>query len=402
MFDSVNFTSGEVTYAITSQGLAEKTVDGAPVSGTWSTSAECGNQLKLTWGDGSTEVFPVAYAFESGTEDNQLYENLLRVQVKDDAGADLGSGLLYGTIKAEDQEDIEFVLNGVTVHIDCTLSLQGDYRALTVAFSDGTAQTKVIGEPHLTKNDSPSTDLENDLFEFAANSNIVDLDTEDLQNNKATIKLTGNVDFEQDHITFFGSHNSDGTMNVILAGRYKSVAGALQVVQEDDETNVLLNVAAQVDFEKSSMKFGLSLGYSSTGSKTLNGTVSYETDDDRTKITGTLAVEDQDGLTVNLELKGTVGLANGNSIEFKMESEYDGEALSVALGGTVTFQGGAVFEFGLQYGEDTTELTLELNDDDKSMFVQIVEDAGGEVQIGIGVTFTFAGAVDEPKAVLVA
>jgi|GEM_PF-6530334 len=391
MFDLLEFSDSGHSYVVKPDGSFERTTDAVTVTGRWSTSVEDAKKIiSLAFDDGTSDTFEVAYAFESGMKaDNKFVRNILQITVKDSAGADIGSAMFRGTINIDDRSDIEFALpDGALVHIKCKLKLDGDYRKLVVDLLPG--ETVILGQPAVVQNRDDAEPMARDVFKFSAFTALVDLETGDDWQEKAIIKLKGHLEFKDNSLTFVAWSDGAETASMTLAGKYKSVAGALQITKEEGDTEVLLSVGGELNFNGVKGEFGLSLGFSDTGFQSLNGDVSFENEDGETYLKGGLKVTDTgDGIDIEVSVKGTFKMGHDHLLKFEMAASSVGGERELSLTGTLVQSGDRTTTFDLSYNGTTTSFEIEFTAEDMSIFFNVVRGVGREPQIGIGITYSF-------------
>lgn len=392
MFDLLEFSDSGHSYVVKPDGSFERTTDAVTVTGRWSTSVEdAKKKVSLAFDDGTTDTFEVAYAFENGMKaDNKYVRNILQIMVKDSAGADIGSAMFRGTINIDDHSDIEFALpDGALVHVKCKLKLDGDYRKLVVDLLPG--ETVIVGEPAVVMNQDDAEPKARDVFKFSAFTALVDLETGDDWQKMAEIKLKGHLEFKDNSLTFVAWSDGAETASVTLAGKYKTVAGALEITKEDGETEVLLSVGGDLNFNGVTGEFGLSLGFSDTGFQSLNGDVRFEKNEDgETFLKGGLMVTDTgDGIDVEVSVEGKFKMGHDSLLKFEMAASFIGGEHELSLTGTLVQSGEWTTTFDLSYGGTTTSFEIEFTTDDMNIFFSVVNSFGSQPQIGIGISYSF-------------
>ncbi|MEO9779252.1 MAG: hypothetical protein ABJH07_07485 [Sedimentitalea sp.] len=390
MFDLLEFSDSGHSYVVKPDGSFERTTDAATATGRWSTSVGDAKKILLALDDGTTDTFEVAYTFETGMKaDNKFVRNILQITVKDGAGADIGSAMFRGTINIDDYSDIEFALpDGALVHIKCKLKLDGDYRKLFVDLLPG--ETVILGQPTVVQNRDDAEPEARDVFKFSAFTALVDLETGDDWQEKAKIKLKGHLEFIDNSLTFVAWSDGAKTASLTLAGKYKTVAGALEITKVDDDTEVLLSVGADLNFNGVSGEFGLSLGFSDTGFQSLNGDVSFENEYGETFLKGRLKVTDTgDGIDIAVSVKGTFKMGQDKLLKFEMAASSIGDKRQLSLTGTLVQSGEWTTTFDLSYNGTTTSFEIEFTTADMGVFFSVVRGVGREPQVGIGITYSF-------------
>lgn len=406
MLDQLDFTIGDEKYLLRANGTAVRTSDGTKVTGSWAPAPYAegeGHRLSIDFEDAASRNVSVSYKFLNAADnsDGFQFENVLEVTVKGDAAEDIAKAPFLGTIKIDDKKDIDYVLEaGGAFVLTGKLEVSNDHRKLTITYPDEIEKGEIKGRPKITKGPANSGADQRDLFIFSAYT-AFESELGDLFEKPADIELKGSINFKDNKVVFFGSVGQD-TVDIAIAGTYKAIAGALQIISHDGTTTVNLSIDAQIKFIGYDGNFALSLGESETGFRELRGGLNFENPHAQhgiTKIQAGLTVTDG-GASVELELEGTFRVNKDGFLKFHIKAASGSDKIELDLSGELKFLGGNTVVFDLQYSEGTVSVEISVQSETYDAWVSFVLDEG-DAHISFKAVYTFSPSGKTAKKAIV-
>ena len=271
------------------------------------------------------------------------------------------------------------------------------FTRLEIDFRDG-RKASVAGKARLVRGFS-SFSLERDLLQFGAETTWTD-ENGNFGAEDAIISLSGHVSPEDGQLKFFGSYQGNETFNVALAGRYKVVAGGIQI-ESDEQGNIGVNLELKGDlkFRGATGQFGISLGYSDSKDLSIQAAIRFESDrtseDGLTRLQGGAFILIEDGkIEAELDLQGTFKMRQNRVLVFELEAGLSDSKLELALKGTLLISKGKEVSFQVGYANSQASIKLALKTEKLQAMIELASGDSG-FSASFSVTYNFGAEDDE-------
>src|SRR6266446_5621767 len=359
--EGLTLKKGDQERIFTQAGSVAVVAAGAPVDhGTWSSAplaadAKRVNAIRYTFDGQEADPVPVRWSFD---DSNQIVGTI----------ADAAPFAFTGQIKVDDNRDIAYELldangapSGRTVTVLGDLSFNDADGTLQVTFEDGTPVATITGDSGLGSLSTSKNRFENfkgsDLLQFQA-STVNTLSNGDVIISPADIQWVGNWDLQANRLVFAAELKNVGaggapTVNIVLAGKTKAVAGGLAYFAGPEGRQLALQISGQHQWDGGKGEWSTSIGFTE---KKLTA-----------KLSGGVDIERKDG--EHFGLKGNLAFAQEagappSTLEMDIAAYYQMGPNGIKFSANVTGTPDGRFDYNLglegQFVYDGVRLTFNI------------------------------------------